>query len=119
MKKISSVFNICFTVFLFLFALEPILGSYAPYWYAMYAFIAVGIVVLLTTIINGFRKKIFPLKQFTKIDATSYILPFISVLGIFISLEYDTSFLDFWIFMLILDVLPIAVTIFRKPKKHH
>ena len=119
MKKISSVFNICFTVFLFLFALEPILGLYAPYWYAMYAFIAVGIVALLTTITNGFRKKIFPLKQFTKIDATSYILPFISVLGIFISLEYDTSFLDFWIFMLILDVLPIAVTIFWKPKKHH
>lgn len=75
MKKISSVFNICFTVFLFLFALEPILGSYAPYWYAMYALIAVGIVVLLTTVTNGFRKKIFPLKQFTKIDATSYILP--------------------------------------------
>ena len=95
MKKISSVFNICFTVFLFLFALEPILGSYTPYWYAMYALIAVGIVVLLTTVTNGFRKKIFPLKQFTKIDATSYILPFISVLGIFISLEYDTSFLGF------------------------
>lgn len=66
MKKIRSAFNICFTVFLFLFALEPILGSYAPYWYAMYALIAVGIVVLLTTVTNGFRKKIFPLKQVHK-----------------------------------------------------
>lgn len=102
--------------FLLLFALKPLLQSSNLYWCAIYILFGVGFIAQTSTIINGFRRKLFPQKQIKTLNTTLYIMPFISTLGIFISFKYDHSFLTFWIFMLILNALHIAVRHFLKPK---
>ena len=116
MKKTTLIVNIFITIFLLLFALKPLLQSSNLYWCAIYILFGVGFIAQTSTIINGFRRKLFPQKQIKTLNTTLYIMPFISALGIFISFKYDHSFLTFWIFMLILNALHIAVRLFLKPK---
>ena len=116
MKKTTLIVNIFITIFLLLFALKPLLQSSNLYWCAIYILFGVGFIAQTSTIINGFRRKLFPQKQIKILNTTLYIMPFISSLGIFISFKYDHSFLTFWIFMLILNALYIAVRHFLKPK---
>ena len=108
--------NICITIFLLLFALKPLLQSSNLYWCAIYILFSVGAIAQTSTIINGFRRKLFPQKQIKTLNTTLYIMPFISALGIFISFKYDHTFLTFLIFMLILTAFYIAVRLFLKPK---
>ena len=51
------------------------------YWCAIYILFGVGFIAQTSTIINGFRRKLFPQKHIKTLNTTLYIMPFISALG--------------------------------------
>jgi len=106
--------NVGYILFLLLFAFEPIIASSDVYFWIMLALATIGFIALVGFIIGVFKKKISMQNGLIKEGNILFIHLFISILGIIISYIYQSALLNFWIFILVLNLLRIFL---EKPLK--
>ena len=97
-----------------LFAFEPIIASSDVYFWIMSALATTGFIALVGFIIGVFKKKISMQNGLIKERNILFVHLFVFILGIIISYIYQSSLLNFWIFILVLSLLRIFL---EKPLK--
>lgn len=114
MKNKVSLANAGFALFLFFFALEPLLGKWDTYWYALCGLAVVLGVVLVAGIVGIFRRKVSTNDCMDAIKKQSPICLLICLLGTALSYAYDAQMLNFWIFMVVLEGFDFVARLFKK-----
>ena len=99
---------------LLLFAFEPIIASSDVYFWIMSALATMAFIALVGFIIGIFKKKISIQNGLIKERKNLFFHLFVSIFGIIISYTYQSSLLNFWIFILVLSLLRIFL---KKPLK--
>ena len=97
-----------------LFAFEPIIAFSYVYFWIMSALATMAFIALVGFIIGIFKKKISIQNGFIKEGNILFVHLFVSILGIIISYIYQSSLLNFWIFIPVLSLLRIFL---EKPLK--
>ena len=95
MKNKVSLANAGYALFLLFFALEPLLGKWDAYWYALCGLAVVLGVVLVAGIVGIFRRKVSTDDCMDAIKKHSPACFVFCLLGAALSYVYDELFLEF------------------------
>ena len=107
MKNKVSLANAGFALFLLFFALEPLLGKWNAYWYALCGLLVAGIVGI-------FRRKVSTDDCMDTIKKHSPACFVFCLLGAALSYVYDEQMFYFWNFMVVLEGSNFVARIFKK-----
>lgn len=114
MKNKVSLANAGYALFLLFFALEPLLGKWDAYWYALCGLAVVLGVVLVAGIVCIFRRKVSTDDCMDAIKKHSPACFVFCLLGTALSYVYDAQMLNFWIFMVVLEGSSFVARLFKK-----
>ena len=103
MKNKVSLANAGYALFLLFFALEPLLGKWDAYWYALCGLAVVLGVVLVVGIVCIFRRKVSTDDCMDAIKKHSPACFVFCLLGAALSYVYDEQMFYFWNFMVVLE----------------
>lgn len=115
MKRMAFNFNIrpyCFSIFLLLFAISPVAESNDVVYYAILAVMLLSLLVMLASAIISISKdkKGFIESAIAPPDVHFwffYILT--SLVGIVVGYSLNSDTYKFWIFLLVLMIIPILI----------
>lgn len=114
MKNKVSLANAGFAFFLLFFALEPLLGKWDAYWYALCGLAVVLGVVLVAGIVGIFRRKVSTDDCMEAIKKHSLACFVFCLLGAALSYVYDEQMFYFWNFMVVLEGSNFVARLFKK-----
>lgn len=114
MKNKVSLANAGYALFLLFFALEPLLGKWDAYWYALCGLAVVLGVVLVVGIVGIFRRKVSTDDCMDAIKKHSPACFVFCLLGAALSYVYDKQMFYFWNFMVVLEGSNFVARLFKK-----
>ena len=114
MKNKVSLANAGYALFLLFFALEPLLGKWDAYWYALCGLAVVLGVVLVAGIVCIFRRKVSTDDCMDAIKKHSPACFVFCLLGSVLSYVYDEQMFYFWNFMVVLEGSNFVARLFKK-----
>lgn len=115
MKRIAFNFNIrpyCFSIFLLLFAISPVTEANDMMYYSLLAVMGLSILVMLVSAIISISKdkKRFIESAIVPPDVHFWFFYMLtSVVGIVIGYSLNSDTYKFWIFLLVLMIIPILI----------
>lgn len=109
MRKVdlkTDKLEIIFSIFLLLFALEPLFGGMPTADYAVWGLIVLCIVLLLVFLVRDLVKDAHGfLSRYTSRSVLSVLEIVICLIGMAVSYAVEASMNSFWILMLVLTVI--------------
>lgn len=105
MRKVdlkTGKLEIVFSIFLLLFALEPLFGSVPAADYAVWGLIVLCLVLMIKDLVKDARGF---LSRYTSRSVLSVLDIVICLIGVAVSYAVDAGMSSFWILMLVLTVI--------------